>query len=179
MPAYDGSYVVPVVWQGRFIVFFAEFMKETVPQDFGTATLPNISDTPSQARPLATWEIKLGWTELRSGKWSQEQITTGSDMETATAADPLAIDGYRFVFEFLGTSPEIWVSIGVYNNTNSTAIGRFEFHGAQAYVATVDSTTTTLSWTDTPTSFHFTVGTMPTSTAAGTLKHHVCLSSEY
>lgn len=153
-PAYSGSYVTPVLWQGRFLIFFGEFAQKTIPVTLTSGT--DLSDaTVSQIQPLVTWEIKLGWAELRNGVWTQKKTTTESVMQTATTTTPPPIDGYRFVSRIVGTTAANWISVDLYQNGSGTAIGRFEFQGAQAYVAAVDSTTPTVDWS-TSTSFHFT-----------------------
>ncbi|KAF1961209.1 hypothetical protein CC80DRAFT_463941 [Byssothecium circinans] len=150
--AYDGCYVNPVVWQNRFFIFFAEMAKKTIPKALANSPLANA--TPDQVKPQETWEIKLGWSELRNGKWTQKKTTMDSVMENATAS-AAAVDKYRFVSRFMGTAPTTWISIDVYKDTAAVPIGRFEFQGSQAYAAPLETTPPKLEWTDS-TSFHFT-----------------------
>jgi Tc toxin complex TcA C-terminal TcB-binding domain/Neuraminidase-like domain len=151
--SYDGSYVLPVIWQNRFLIFFGELAKKTIARDLGSSNLS--SATPDQLKPYETWDIKLGWSELRNGKWTQKKTTIDSVMEAATASVAPPLDAYRFVSRVMGTSPTTWISIDVYKNGSSDPIGRFEFKGSQAYAAPIEATPTKLVWSES-TSFHFT-----------------------
>lgn len=151
--AYDGCYINPVVWQNRLFIFFAELSKKTIPKTLGNTSLSGA--TPDQVQPLETWEIKLGWSELHNGKWTQKKTTIDCVMEDATTATAPPVDKYRFVSRFMGTSPSTWISIDVYKDTATTPIGRFEFQGSQAYAAPLEQTPPTLEWNES-TSFHFT-----------------------
>ena len=151
--AYDGCYINPVVWQNRFFIFFAELAKKTIPKALGNGPLAEA--TSDEVQPLETWEIKLGWSELRNGKWTQKKTTVDSVMESATQTKAPSIDSYRFVSRFMGTEPLTWISIDAYKDTNSTPIGRFEFQGSQAYAAPLETNPPKIEWWES-TSFHFT-----------------------
>lgn len=56
----NGCYLTPFVWNGRLLVFFPQFMKKTKVGS-GIST--------------SYWEIKMGWSELRNGKWTQKQLS--------------------------------------------------------------------------------------------------------
>lgn len=110
IPSYDvegpgaskdhGTYVVPVVWDSRLLVFFPQFVKKTQPAvlTLETDTAPegkvssteatawaerlNLSDSEKSALQLLRnskqttfWEIRLAWSEYRNRKWTQKQIS--------------------------------------------------------------------------------------------------------
>ncbi|HLO30218.1 MAG TPA: neuraminidase-like domain-containing protein, partial [Anaerolineales bacterium] len=73
----NGCYLTPVVWNGRLLVFFPQFMKKTKPNANagGKAFSDMAKDTPNSSKPTEYWEIKLAWSEYRNGKWTQKQVS--------------------------------------------------------------------------------------------------------
>ncbi|MBC7816723.1 MAG: hypothetical protein IAG10_07540, partial [Planctomycetaceae bacterium] len=76
----NGAYLIPVVWNQRLLVFFPQITKKTmatstvgdeVKFEDGNATIPT-------KKPLEYWEVKLGWSEYRYGKWTQKQMSSVS-----------------------------------------------------------------------------------------------------
>ncbi|MGV7242343.1 Tc toxin subunit A-related protein [Caballeronia sp. M23-90] len=74
----SGVYLAPVVWDGRLLVFFPEFTKKSVPDNATqSAKFDDMHGrTIGSARSSDYWEIKLAWSELRDGKWTQKQVST-------------------------------------------------------------------------------------------------------
>ena len=72
----NGTYLIPVVWNNRLLVFFPQFMKKTI----ATASNKTISQMGELAanslKPSEQWEIKMAWSEYRKGKWTQKQVST-------------------------------------------------------------------------------------------------------
>ena len=177
----DGSYVTPVVLDGRFLVFFGQLTLKSFPQP-GDLTL-NPGSKASAVQRLQTWEIKLGWTEYRNGKWSPKKLTIDSIMENAANPTPPNMERYKFIPQIVsqqipsGTTTVTvrYVSIAVYNQSNAL-VGGFEFHGSQAFALDEPSFTasanssgalSSFSWS-TVTRFHFTVGNIASTTSSGT-----------
>ncbi len=73
----NGSYLTPIVWNGRLMVFFPQFIKKTMPNDsIGNKSISDIAnDSPNNTKPTEYWEIKLAWSEYRNGKWTQKQVS--------------------------------------------------------------------------------------------------------
>lgn len=70
-----GSYLIPVVWNKRLLVFFPELTKKTVALERDTK-LAQMGDATSGALvPNEMWEVKMAWSEYRHGKWTQKQVT--------------------------------------------------------------------------------------------------------
>ena len=71
----NGCYLTPYVWNGRLLVFFPQFMKKTMPLP-SDSTISEQANVPASAlKPIEYWEIKMGWSELRNGKWTQKQLS--------------------------------------------------------------------------------------------------------
>lgn len=74
----SGVYLAPIVWDGRLLVFFPEFVKKSAPDaatqsgEFGDLHGRKVGSTNSNDY----WEIKLAWSELRGGKWTQKQVSS-------------------------------------------------------------------------------------------------------
>lgn len=74
----SGTFVVPVVWNDRLFIFFPEFMKKNY-----VSPLKNrqkiadgaTNDTLSDTLPLFYWEIKMGLSEYKEGKWTPKQLS--------------------------------------------------------------------------------------------------------
>jgi hypothetical protein len=118
----SGSYLVPVVWNRRLLVFFPQFAQKTNPD-------PAVGEF---------WEIKLAWTELRNKKWTPKQVSA----DAIYTFDPVAkvvfsrhINHFNFTPRIV-TAPDPKVLIEVYLNS-SDKIGKFEFTGSQVFKSTV------------------------------------------
>lgn len=81
--ASDGSYVIPVMLGRRFLIFFGELTKKDIPNPNSDPSKLTFTEGAkgSDLIQYRTWEIKLGWTELRNGKWTPKQVTIDSIME--------------------------------------------------------------------------------------------------
>jgi len=87
----NGCYLAPVVWNERLLIFFPQFMKKTKPMPINPSFQELSKTSPSAFKPIEYWEIKLGWSEFRNGKWTQKQlsnflITDIPDVDMAVAA---------------------------------------------------------------------------------------------
>ena len=67
--------LIPVVWNNRLLIFFPQFMKKTVParRRHGKTFQDLAKDKVDDHKPTEFWEIKMGWSEYRNGKWTQKQ----------------------------------------------------------------------------------------------------------
>ena len=75
----NGSYLTPVIWNGRLLIFFPQFLRKSKAFDDinQTKSVRELSeDMPNSSSPIDYWEIKMGWSEYRNGKWTQKQIST-------------------------------------------------------------------------------------------------------
>jgi len=69
------------VWGQRIFIFTAKFAQQPLPsiaitaKDTNFGALTSISTT-AELVPETFWQIKLGWSELRDGKWTQKVIST-------------------------------------------------------------------------------------------------------
>jgi Tc toxin complex TcA C-terminal TcB-binding domain/Neuraminidase-like domain/Salmonella virulence plasmid 28.1kDa A protein len=163
--ASDGSYVIPVMLGRRFLIFFGELTKKNIPNPTADPSKLTLTENTkgSDLIQYQTWEIKLGWSELRNGKWTPKQVTVDSIMEDVitgkTSPGPAPhLDMYKFVpytnTETIGSFTGPYILIAVYNSANKY-VGGFEFHGSQAFVSTA-AALADLSW-DMRTSFHLAV----------------------
>ncbi|WP_232826397.1 neuraminidase-like domain-containing protein [Cyanothece sp. BG0011] len=74
----NGASVIPVVWKDRLFIFFPQFMQKNWDSPLKkemkvteSAENSKMSDT----TPLTYWEIKMGWSEYKEGKWTPKQIS--------------------------------------------------------------------------------------------------------
>ncbi len=74
----NGAYITPVVWKNRLLIFFPEFtqkewsspLKDKV-KVADSAQHNEIGDS----LPLCYWEIKMGWSEYKEGKWTPKKLS--------------------------------------------------------------------------------------------------------
>ena len=67
----DGDHVLPVVWNNRLMLFWGIFIEKQESNEDGF-TVPSPGDTvPAQKY----FEMKLGWSEYKKGKWSAKKIS--------------------------------------------------------------------------------------------------------
>ena len=87
----NGTYLIPVVWNERLLIFFPQIIKKTRPMqidsiDVHTKIERNVvgeqeTETGSTTsiplnKPDEYWEIKMAWSEYRNGNWTQKQVST-------------------------------------------------------------------------------------------------------
>lgn len=157
VPSYDvirgqanvnGCYLVPVVFQGRLLMFFPQFNRKTDPpaaasttDSYNTVAGQSVSATQS----VLSWEIKLNYSEFRNGKWSPKRLSTSTLYSEQGAVLP-DIGSYIFVPRITIDS----VLIDVYPG-HAGKVGRFEFSGHH-----VDASGTAADWTPRPSlTFHW------------------------
>jgi hypothetical protein len=94
----NGCYLTPFVWNGRLLVFFPQVMKKTKPNSTATGQTVEQSagSTPDALKPIEYYEIKMGWSEYRNGKWTQKQVTS-EVIRHEGATDLPEIKNYAFV----------------------------------------------------------------------------------
>lgn len=105
----NGAYAIPAVWKGRLFVFFPEFMEknwksELQPQQKVGDGEENKS---GDMQPMKYWEIKLGWSERKEGKWTPKQLSNKAvnAMRVIDGHDNPNIEGIQHQFNFY-TNPE-------------------------------------------------------------------------
>ncbi|MDB5616720.1 neuraminidase-like domain-containing protein [Tardiphaga sp.] len=165
-----GSYLTPVVTNGRLLVFFPQFVKKTAAnkKNSGETIQKHAGETPASTAPYIYWEIKIGWTELRNGKWTPKQVSSDSFPDDPNGNDPPSpphpvpdISQYEFlprVVNQIGAQ----VHVDVYYGGFETAKKRFTFSGSQLFgesnsppaIAASDRTSTTFHFTQSNTQMH-------------------------
>jgi hypothetical protein len=73
----NGCYLTPVVWNGRLLIFFPQFMKKTRPNpnNASSSIVRMANNSPEANKPIEFWGIKMAWSEYRNGKWTQKQLS--------------------------------------------------------------------------------------------------------
>lgn len=168
----NGSFLTPVVWNERLLVFFPQIVKKTKPNPSSASgnfsALGNASDGIDKSKPIEYFEIRLGWSELRNGKWTQKQISQdalSTDPKDATNdipyfkfvpivyADKVLIDvddnldsngSYKGAFAFDGTALKTASSV----STTSVPIDYFNQSGGKLYSWQIDSSSLSRPYTD-------------------------------
>ncbi len=125
----NGCYLTPVVWNGRLLIFFPQFMKKTKPNPDAAGNIESLAKVAqSKLKPIEFWEIKMAWSEYRNGKWTQKQLS----------ADALSIDliPYQysrkicdFLFFMKQTENNLILAIDDAVNDDKIATGAFVFDG--------------------------------------------------
>lgn len=95
----NGCYLTPIVWNGRLLIFFPQFVRKTKPNEdvAGSKSIRDMSeDSTDSAKPIEYWEIKMAWSEYRNGKWTQKQLSKDA------VYDIPALDGFWKVFNAAG-----------------------------------------------------------------------------
>jgi hypothetical protein len=144
----NGCYLTPVVWNGRLLVFFPQFVKKTKPNPDGSVLIRALADQPvDNLKPIEFWEIKMAWSEYKNGKWTQKQLGKGplyQDLENAKDEDPNATNALNapqngvlitigdisnFKFVPVLSDDSTLLAIVVYYDKDAVELGMFEFNG--------------------------------------------------
>ncbi|KAK4161606.1 hypothetical protein QBC43DRAFT_357472 [Cladorrhinum sp. PSN259] len=161
-----GTYIVPVVWRNRLIIFLPQLSVKTNKTGSGKATATNISmtstaapkagekvtqemriDAPSSANLQLNLEIKMAWSEYVDGVWSaQKQSQDAIIVQGATNAQPPGFDSFRFTAK----SSDDRVTVIVYQNTGvsessakNICLGEFSLQGPKLSFRTRTAMSTT------------------------------------
>jgi hypothetical protein len=158
----NGTYMVPVVWNKRLLIFFPQFMKKTQPVELKIKEGKDKPERPRTTKEMADlppgdtatsefWEIKIAWSEYRNNKWVQKQVSKDAlyDFDNTEDINPInpptypqsivrrrtlpPIQDYQFV-QRLTTSQEP-VVIDIYREGTAT-LGAFSFAGSQLSIDT-------------------------------------------
>ncbi|MDR4497892.1 MAG: neuraminidase-like domain-containing protein [Candidatus Scalindua sp.] len=62
----QSNHLLPVVWNRRLYLFWPIFNEKTMDED--------IPGDGEGTKPIKYWEIKLAWSEYKSGKWSAKKV---------------------------------------------------------------------------------------------------------
>lgn len=116
-----GTFLIPVVMGGRLIVF--------TPQMVEKKTAKETVDTDHILPIMDNWEIKLGWSEYRNGKWTAKKLSTESLSTKKGLASNLQ-------FHSCFSSPEV-VNI-IVGSTENTFIGVFKYTGGRVSASVLD-----------------------------------------
>jgi hypothetical protein len=135
----QGTYLIPVVWNKRLLVFFPQIVKKTKVKDPGNPIPVSQSEGKLNVpitKPIDIWEIKMGWSEYRNGKWAQKQVSAEAfshEPDQGSLPDIVAL--YKFVPRGV-LSPHASFLIDVYRNRQGTeveSLGAFHFSGSQLH----------------------------------------------
>lgn len=124
----NGTYLIPVVWNKRLLIFFPQFSKKIVPVTLPPNIDPNADNIPV-SKPIEGWEIKMGWSEYRNRKWTQKQLSAEAIYDIPSTSSSLPdINLYEFIPRLVADS-DPRVVIDVYRD--NPALGAFGFAGSQ------------------------------------------------
>ncbi|WP_154724325.1 neuraminidase-like domain-containing protein [Thiothrix nivea] len=157
-PKIFGTYLAPIVANGRLLVFFPQFMKKTeaakvtITGESGerAPTIEELGKSPFADTGISEfWEIKLCWTEYRSGRWTQKQLSTEavSDFRPESKEEPIEdVGSYQLTrkilpkisnYQFIPREEDTSVAIDVYRYpaddapTNNKSVVKFIFKNGQ------------------------------------------------
>ena len=154
--SFTGCYVVPIAWQSRRLIFIGEITQKAVPNDtaldtnFGSFTKPDSTTNAKNVSPLSVLEVKVSWTEYRSGKWTNKQVASEA-LKTASFTDNNLppIDRFQFI-PHVDTSAdgtesviiEIWRS----DSGNPYFEGNYVFNGTNIQTGSLISQNQPKNW---------------------------------
>lgn len=152
-----GSYLIPFTFNSRLMLAIPQFAKIQLPAPVPKKTAADIGNNTSteESEPEEYWEIKMGLSELRNGKWTPKFVSSEAMSGTRPSPKPLPPVGqYQFVVRdtqqrnadlpsilidcFLLTTDEGTQESPVTNPTldvTATRIGIFSFTGSHFGVA--------------------------------------------
>lgn len=138
----NGAFLSPVVWNGRLLIFFPQIIKKTKPTEpkkipndpkdanKGThdASVKELADqTPESIQPINYYEIKMGWSEYRNGKWTQKQLSKDA-IFSSPIDEKHDIQFFKFV-PVVKLSNKVTINVDDFLDANSGYKGAFEFDG--------------------------------------------------
>ncbi len=121
--AENGSYLIPVVWDKRLLIFFPQFSKKAAPNEL------------EKNKVVDYWELKLCWSEYRNNRWTQKQVSADALYHLQNATEPLRpISKFQFLPRTFD-GPDSKIVIEVYRgDVGDLSAGGFLFQGSQVSV---------------------------------------------
>jgi Tc toxin complex TcA C-terminal TcB-binding domain/Neuraminidase-like domain/Salmonella virulence plasmid 28.1kDa A protein len=72
----EGDHILPVVWNGRLMLFWGMFTEKQVQKSGKTSIKGNIGNMAvTTDEPQTYFEMKLAWSEFKNGKWGAKKIS--------------------------------------------------------------------------------------------------------
>lgn len=158
----NGFYLVPFTYNRRLLVGLPQFLKVQLAQAPPDKPFQQIAteDNATASAAEEYWELKMGLTELRKGKWTAKVITADAISQDPRPKSLPPIGSFQFITRNI--REESKVVIDVYNidtsgmdvkTASATAVGRFTFTGSQFGKDPDDPVSTPppsglMSWTD-------------------------------
>ena len=137
----NGCYLTPVVWNGRLLIFFPQIMKKTKPNPASTSgKFEDIGKAPDgiqKTKPIEYFEIKMGWSEYRNGKWTQKQLS-----KDAVFTSPLDTTHDIPYFKFVPIlyNEKVKINVDDFLDNDGGYKGAFDFNGTELKTASAVST---------------------------------------
>ncbi len=140
----NGTFVIPVVWNKRLLIFFPQFSKKTAPDSpVSDKTFNDLGNTKiSKTKRGEFLEIKMAWSEYRNCRWTQKQISTETinfpeklDPENPSAIPSFFTKGFEFIPRIITTPDDPKVVIDIFCSPESDVyiVGAFHFSGSQLF----------------------------------------------
>lgn len=83
-----GSYLVPALYGRRLILFLPQFTLKTISGTAPSATTKTFQQLGNENAtaniPVRFWQVQMGWTEYRNGRWSPKKMSIASLSGAAT-----------------------------------------------------------------------------------------------
>ena len=123
----SGCYLIPIVWNGRLLIFFPQFTSKTLPSR-NAGSFKDMSTQPvNNPQNDVSWEIKMGWSEYRNGKWTQKRISTDAILSgVGSVAPPIGI--YEFIPS--DTGDVLIIDVSRFIDPDEVTFGAFHFQGS-------------------------------------------------
>ena len=135
-----GSYLVPALHGSRLFLFLPQVTLRTVSDtalSTSTKTFQQMSNESARANvPAKFWQVQMGWTEYRNGRWSPKQMSSATLSASGGQATDLQMTGYSV------PPIEIWSEIQKFPAVSSLRFSvltrPITVDGAQQSVLTID-----------------------------------------
>lgn len=136
----NGCYLAPVVWNGRLLIFFPQIAKKTKSSEASkTKTVRALADEPSaNTKPVEYYEIKMGWSEYRNGKWTQKQLSKDAVFSNPVD-DKHDIQFFKFV-PIVNLPDKVTINVDDFLDADAGYKGAFEFDGSILKTGAIVST---------------------------------------
>ena len=130
----NGCYLIPVVWNGRLLVFFPQIMKKSRPNPDSLSgsfnDLGNDAEGIKKSKPIDFYEIKMGWSEYRNSKWTQKQLSNNVLAIDIEDEKRQKISSFAFIPDVSTTNIIVRVRLSN-SNAGTTTFKGFTFTGSK------------------------------------------------
>jgi len=136
----NGTFLIPVSWNNRLLIFFPQMQKKSKNPDGNLGKIKTGTDVDLDGfKPVQYWEIKIGFSEYRNGKWTPKQVSKESMESRSLDPKDDRFEMQHFKFISIPRESGIYISIDRFRDADNIFSRTFKFDGTTVTLQNSDN----------------------------------------